>query len=234
MSVKLTAWSKVVFFKEDTVAQVFQKDKSLKRSQEWSMFEEPILPKRPPLTTNSRHKSRWGFFCCIFFSRNAYQYSNPSFRFGKATGIESLRLDEQLFKSFVQHSKVTCFTQPSKTQTGKIIGQTNLWRYPPGQSIPRSPQNASLVRESYPKWPKHSGFRILLWIAQIHTSRKKNNTNNFTPRGWAIEISPVANSIQQITFTAKCWNPAVGAAFFWVSDGLTKKIQPMYHYKVGP
>ena len=42
MSVKLTAWSKVVFFKEDTVAQVFQKDKSL--SKEWSMFEETILP----------------------------------------------------------------------------------------------------------------------------------------------------------------------------------------------
>lgn len=44
MSVKLTAWSKVVVFKEDTVAQVFQKDTSLSRSKEWSMFEETILP----------------------------------------------------------------------------------------------------------------------------------------------------------------------------------------------
>ena len=112
----------------------------------------------------------------VFFSRNANQYNNPSFRFGKASGIE---VGWAVLESFMQHNKVTCFTQPSKTKTGKIIGKTNLWRYPPGQSIPRSPQNASLVRESYPKWPKHSGFRILLWIAQIHTSRKKKQHKQF-------------------------------------------------------
>ena len=161
MSVKLTAWSKVVFFKESLPKR--QISLEIQGAVHVWRNDSPRVRRSQPIS----HKSRWGFFCCIFFPE--MQINNPSFRFGKATGIE---VGWAVFKSFMQHNKVTCFKQPSKTQTGKLIGKNQLMKVSTWAIYTKVTPNASLVRESYPKWPKHSDFRILLWIAQIHTSRK--------------------------------------------------------------